>query len=59
MKTLYVLGALLALAGCKDYGKCLESHTTLMTNVVLVGKTPIVTTHPVIVCDKHEFPEGK
>lgn len=50
---------LVALAGCKDYGRCLESHVMLMPIVHSVGKTTFVTLMPMTICDRYEFPEGR
>ncbi|MFZ5715770.1 MAG: hypothetical protein ACOY3N_23330 [Bradyrhizobium sp.] len=68
-----VVAALLALGGCKDYGKCLASHVEpytwmmpIQTGSVSCGNgcsMPIYVYVPIddkrTVCDRWEFPEGK
>lgn len=58
-KAIAAATCLIALAGCKDYGRCLESHIMLMPITTVVGKTTIISLMPMTVCDRYEFPEGR
>lgn len=68
MKKVLLLAALLVLAGCKDYGRCLASHEEEYTYFVpiLIGFSNNIPTYMYLpqqgiqtVCDQYEFPEGK
>lgn len=54
-----LLCALVSLLGCKDYGRCLESHKETIVYYVQVGQVMIPVFNEDTICDRYEFPEGR
>jgi hypothetical protein len=58
-RLLIALGLVLAVAGCKDYGRCLQHDTQLIMLPISSGKGFTMVPIWQDVCTQYEFPEGK